>query len=85
MPNDFGLHDMHGNVSEYCQDWYQEDFYQDSKGAKDPVCDSVSMYRVRRGGTYHLSYLDCRSTTRIFTVPSTSGTGYGFRPTWSSP
>ena len=39
-PNDFGLYDMHGNVLEWCEDWLQEYFYQETTDARDPLCEN---------------------------------------------
>ncbi len=85
-PNDFGLHDMLGNVWELCEDWYQEDFYQEITGANDPLCeDSTSGLRVLRGGTFRFPAMYCRSAYRDGSNPSRRDYHVGLRPTWSPP
>ncbi len=87
QPNDFGLHDMHGSVWEWCEDWYQEDFYRGSTGARDPLCESAGSTRgrVMRGGSYSSDARRCRSAKRFWEIPSHDALFVGFRPAWSSP
>ena len=85
-PNAFGLYNMHGNVIEWCRDRYQEDFYQESAGARDPLCEnSGSEYRVMRGGSWSIRARACRSACRLPFRPSVRTGSLGFRPAWSSP
>ena len=51
-PNAWGLFDMHGNVSEWCWDWYDENYYQNSPGV-DPLGAGAAAYRVYRGGCWN--------------------------------
>ena len=62
-PNAFGLYDMHGNVSEWCQDWYEPN-YSTSQLVKDPLGPATGQMRVVRGGNYMWDWQDCRSAAR---------------------
>jgi formylglycine-generating enzyme required for sulfatase activity len=62
--NAWGMHEMHGNVWEWCQDVYAA--YPD-RGTEAPNSDS-GPYRVGRGGSWNISADDCRSAYRYFSV-----------------
>ena len=86
LPNSFGLHDMHGNVFEWCEDWFQEDFYRESAGLHDPLCENSGFeYRMIRGGGYGDGARVCRSALRNYTSPPDRDHALGFRAAWSSP
>ncbi|MCX7001814.1 MAG: formylglycine-generating enzyme family protein, partial [bacterium] len=61
-PNAWGLHDMHGNVWEWCQDWYGPDTTDD---AVDPRGANSGSCRVLRGGSWIYGAVDCRSARRL--------------------
>jgi len=55
-PNAFGLYDMHGNVGEWCHDYYERDYYKSSP-EKDPTGPASGSSRVlRSGGQFHSAY-----------------------------
>jgi formylglycine-generating enzyme required for sulfatase activity len=62
-PNPFGLYDMHGNVDEWCHDWFAADFYARSSET-DPICSTIAEGRVRRGGAWDMPIARCRSAFR---------------------
>jgi len=66
-PNKWGLYDMHGNVYEWCQDWYKKDF---SPGVNDPEGPAKGADRVLRGGTWHCDPRNVRSSSRSWDNPT---------------
>ena len=78
-PNAFGLYDMHGNVWQWCSDWWGKDFYSASK-VDDPQGPDAGTFRVLRGGGwYFVPATFCRSASRFPYGPTCRGSETGFR------
>jgi formylglycine-generating enzyme required for sulfatase activity len=75
-PNANGIRDMHGNVAEWCQDWYDE---YPGQLVTDPVGPAGGVFRVVRGGRYVDGAEGCRSARRDKATPGAAMMGYGFR------
>ena len=77
QPNPFGLFDMHGNVWEWCADWYAADYYP-SGPTDNPPGPSFGQIKVARGGCWDAGSYFAFSAYRLGTAPA-SAPYIGFR------
>jgi len=77
--NFFGLYDMHGNVGEWCQDWYSSNYYEFSL-MKDPTGpQQPTIWRVVRGASWYNGPMSSRSSGRHDGIATACSTTNGFR------
>jgi formylglycine-generating enzyme required for sulfatase activity len=78
--NEKGIYDMSGNVAEWCNDWYDENYYNKVQpGATDPKGPVEGIYKVVRGGGWDCNETFCKITVRYKYPPDTKKSSVGFR------
>ena len=85
--NGLDLYDMSGNVLEWCEDWFDRDYYAECKRkgrVKNPVGPASGSDRVFRGGSWDYDPVYCRVTDRSRDYPEHRYHDIGFRLVWSS-
>jgi formylglycine-generating enzyme required for sulfatase activity len=75
-PNPWGLYDMHGNVAEWCNDFYRESY--DAGEVQDPRGPESGEERVLRGGSWTTSEDSCRTCARASAPPGLTDVCFGY-------
>lgn len=76
QPNAFGLYDMHGNISEWCQDFYDKGYYANAP-AENPRGPASANTCVLRGGSWNSPADSCRAATRNSETPKFADACFG--------
>ena len=76
--NEWGLYEMHGNVDEWCEDWYGE-YEANNEITVDPRGPDTGTDRVLRGGSWYTDARNCRSAYRNWYDPANRDLDLGFR------
>jgi formylglycine-generating enzyme required for sulfatase activity len=77
-PNALGIYELSGNIYEWCQDWYADDYYHNSSEA-NPQGPNQGSYRVIRGGSWNNDSRSCRAAYRNFIAAVYRNDNFGFR------
>jgi formylglycine-generating enzyme required for sulfatase activity len=78
LPNEWGIHDMHGNVHEWCADWFDRNYYAGSP-LNDPRGPEKGLARTLRGGDWGSEEWYCRCAIRSLSSPDRRSPRVGFR------
>lgn len=82
QPNEIGIYDMNGNVDECCQDWFDNNYYEQCKSRgiiENPKGPEMTQKRVIRGGSWRDSPQYCRISSRSYWPPTYRESFVGFR------
>ena len=77
--NTWGLHDMHGNVGEWCSDWFDADYYGVSPSVDPTGPRQATLWHSVRGGSWFNAAFSCRCSGRHDGIPTAASTTNGFR------
>jgi formylglycine-generating enzyme required for sulfatase activity len=81
-PNSWGLHEMHGNVEEWCLDWYGP---YETGAQTDPMGQADGYVKVTRGGSHGTPVIYLRSANRMGALPTDKSWMIGFRVVQAEP
>lgn len=78
-PNEYGLYDMSGNVSEWCSDWFSSDYYVTDTLYNNPIGPLSGTFKVVKGGSWGNDKRFLEMNTRVGVRPEERSNGIGFR------